>query len=337
VAKSLMALLEDEEEEAALATPYAKPDPDWRMPELEVFLDSKGVEWIPVPAHALASIDRAASRNNQARLEKLDKSLVESYKAAMESGDKFPPLVVRPLKNRKTVIVDGNHRDEGLFELGAPAHPAYLINATDEMIRVLLVQLNAKHGKQLSEQEKFFHAVHLRDMGATLADAAAAVGLPKHKFDTHYRRVQGERRAEDRGIEKQWSELGYGVQLKVVGLKEDDVFHYMVMLARDAQLTTAEAGAIVTAVNQLRSEAKKKEKLTEARSSLSDRIQGHGGGVFKRKMSANARLSTIIGNIDSLEIRGVVAGIAPERKKEMAVRLRDSARKFADLADELES
>jgi hypothetical protein len=122
-----------------------------------------------------------------------------------------------------------------------------------------------------------------------------------------------------------------------VGLKEDAIFQRAVFLARDAQLTTAETAALVTALNKLRSEAGKNDRLAEERQKLADRIQGHGGGVFKRKMSANARLATLLGNIDTLEIRGVVAGIAPERKKEMAGRLRESARKFDSLAAELES
>lgn len=172
-----------------------------RRPDIESWLDDKGLTWQYVPAFALADVDREKSLHNQARLgEGVDASTVEEYRAAMLRGDKFPAIVVaRAGVTSAGVNIDGNHRYEAAHAAGLETFGAYVVKARpgSHHVTALTMEANTRHGHPTSREERLRQALWLLDNTRTsVEEVAAVVNMPAHQIRNRFDKVKADRRAD---------------------------------------------------------------------------------------------------------------------------------------------
>src|SRR6476646_1032437 len=188
-----------------------------RSEAVESWLREYGVKYtlMSVP---LNLIDKAASLSNQARLSAaVNETVVDTYKDAVERGDKFPAGVIYE-RNGKLVIIDGNHRFLAHEAVGVENAPFYLLDPAtrSDLVIKLTFEANTRHGMPNSLEDRIAHAVFLVENAAmTQRDAAAAVNVPYARLQQAWQRQQAERRAAKLGIPARvWDNFPHSTKVK---------------------------------------------------------------------------------------------------------------------------
>lgn len=215
--------------------------------ELEDWFDSHGISW-HLEQVPLEQIDHLAGLANQARLSPLDEHVVERYTADMEAGAVFPPIVVRR-QRRKLIPVGGNHRCAAARKADVGSLAAYVVEGlTDELVHLLAIEDNRRHGLPLSDNERLFHAVQLVNAGRTVVDAAAICGLPAHKLG----RQMDARRGGERAVRLDadgWAALSVSAKARLVSIRDDNAFTRVVRLAASGAIPAIELADVVSRIN----------------------------------------------------------------------------------------
>lgn len=111
---------------------------------------------------------------------------VLSYQQAMESGQKFPPIVLTPRDEGGYLIVDGWHRVRASEHLGMKAIKATVLRpmsrkaALEEALR-----RNMAHGRPLTFQDKLEAYRRLKRAGYDLEKVAGILHMPASKLEKY--------------------------------------------------------------------------------------------------------------------------------------------------------
>lgn len=200
--------------------------------------------------------DEERSRHNQARIASpLIPSVVETYVAAMDRGDEFPPLIAYQARGGKFVVIDGNHRLSAAKAAGLTKVWAYVVRADtpSELITMLTYEANTKHGLPTSEAERARHAVYLiENAGESIKHAAARMNLSSTYLSKHYAKVRADNRAGENGIpDSRWHELHPTTRQRLNTLGADEAFKATTEYAIKARLNTEETDRLVVRINKI--------------------------------------------------------------------------------------
>jgi hypothetical protein len=316
-------------------------------PDVETWLDDKGLTWRFVPDFTLTAIDRDKSLSNQARLgDPVDDAVVEEYRDAMRRGDRFPAIVLaQPSPRSAAVTIDGNHRSEAARAVGLDTFGAYVVKArpgTHQVI-ALTMEANTRHGRPTSTEERVQQALWMVDNLRTSVDKAAAVvnvsaGTVRSRWD----KVKADRRADDVGLKRSdWDGLGATVRTKLLSIFTDEGFKAAARLAVTARLTNAEVDDLISVVNESRSAAKQVAVVKRLRKDYAERIAAVASGLSGRGASSpRTRFRLALTNLLSLPddfTEAVTSALTtPAERQSAAAQARAGAVKLAALADSLE-
>lgn len=168
-------------------------------PDTERLLAARNTRFQHVDALPLDEIHEPTSRDQQYRVKIFDPATVARYKADLDRGDQFPPLIVRR-RNRTGgyVLLSGMHRWHAARELGWESFPAYIVRCTPATGRLISFDANRTHGKPLSPSELGELAARLVELdGMSPDDAAATVGASKSQVGTALAAHRCDRRAAE--------------------------------------------------------------------------------------------------------------------------------------------
>lgn len=321
-----------------------------RRPDIEKYLDDKGVKWEYHPTLAYDDIDLERSLRNQARIHhKVDEEVVTRYTDAMERGDVFPPVITAKggrTADAKQVNIDGNHRIISGTKRGGEVYPygAYEVLSADPQIIVLMTfEANTKHGLPTSEEERVHQAIWLIDNGASHQRAAEAVNVPIGAIKRLWNKVQADRRADEVGmVRSHWDHLSNGIKQRLLTVSTDEGFAALAELAFKAKLDTDEVNKCVAEINQSRSGVKQRAMVANWTEVYADRVAANLGGMgtsnSKKGQTPKQRYLLTIGNVLSLpdDPVSLAAQFAPQERSEAASRARDAEKRFRGLAEALE-
>ena len=282
-----------------------------RDPAMEAWLDERHATWTFHHALALDDVDQAASRANQARLEALDDDVVDRYAAAMQRGDRFPPVLGLRRKRRKVLLLGGNHRYTAAARAGLETIPAYVVDAEPEMATRLMYEDNRRHGLPPSDNERIAQAVHLMDQGWTQEAAAECVGISAGKVNRARGTIKADQRAKTLQIEG-WEQLPKTSRWRLSSVRSDPVFVELANLVIAARLTADGVFDLVTRVNDARSDADALNligtELEARRADIQTATGGHGGA--KKPTTPRARMLGAIAHLGACDPDDVAASCA---------------------------
>ncbi len=316
-------------------------------PDVETWLDDKGLTWRFVPDFPLSGIDRDKSLANQARLgDPVDPAVVEEYREAIRRGDRFPAIVLAQAAPKSVAVtIDGNHRSEAARTAGQETFGAYVVKARPgtHQVVALTMEANTRHGRPTSTEERVQQALWMVDNLRTSVDKAAAVvnvsaGTVRSRWD----KVKADRRADEVGLKRiDWDGLGATVRSKLLSIFTDEGFKAAARLAVTARLTNAEVDDMISVVNESRSAAKQVAVVKGLRKSYGDRIAAVASGLSGRGASSpRTRLRLALTNLLSLPddfSESVTSALTtPAERQTAAAQARAGSAKLASLADSLE-
>lgn len=271
--------------------------------DVSKWLTHRGVKHsVPQPINR-TQINEKASRSNQARAEVLDPEVVDRYTAAVRLGDEFPPLVVYR-QGKGFTIIDGNHRDEAFKKAGKTVVDAIVVadNTPSEMIELLTVEANTRHGKATDMGWRIRQAMHLLAIGLGDELVASATGLSKAALLDARRADKGMQRAKKLGVYG-YEKLAVRAQSQIAGLALDSVFTAAAEAAIDLDMTIEQVRLLIRDVKALGSETDQLRQVGEVVEALQF---DSGRKKSGRNSLANPRMTV-------LSALGSVAKIDPKQ------------------------
>lgn len=255
---------------------------------IEKQLADKGVAYSLAEIN-LEQIDEERSRNNQARIATpLVSSVVETYVAAMQRGDEFPPLLTYKLKSGdRYVIIDGNHRYVAAKAAGVKTLWVYVVaqDTPSELITMLTYEANTKHGLPTSEAERARHAVYLiENAGESIKNAAARMNLSQSFLAKHYTKVRSDTRAGQCGIpEARWHEMSPSIRARLNSLSIDETFKAATEYVIKVRLNTEETESLITRLNKEGSVVEQLRLINQEEQANQTRIRDVVSGKLRPK------------------------------------------------------
>ena len=322
-----------------------------RRPDIESYLDGKGVKWRYLSEVKIDEIDLEKSLRNQARIkQKVDEEVITRYVEAMERGDVFPPIIFARggrSASAKFVNIDGNHRVISKKKAGDEVYTygAYEVYDADPQVIVMMTfEANTKHGLPTSEEERVHQAIWLIDNGATKKAAAQAVNVPEKAINKLWNKVIADRRADEVGIlRSHWDHLSQSIKNRLNTVATDEGFAALVELTYKAKLDWDEVNTFVSDINGSKSGNKQKAMVANWTQMLQDRIAANlGGGLTnasRRGATPLQRYRMTLGAVLTLpeDVNGLASQFAPQERSEAAQRAREAAKRFTALAKALDS
>lgn len=252
-----------------------------RRPEIEDWLDSKGVKWRFEESVPVENFDMRRSLHNQARFQALDDTVVERYTTDMSRGDRFPAVVASD--GKKFVIIDGNHRLQA-HDRRQLAVPTYVVSGDSDVLTAMTFEANVKHGMPSNEDERIQHAVWMLDHGATIESAAQAVGLAMSKVSRGWDRTRAERRARRLDI-RSWDTVPMSNRTALNTIRMDESFVIAVQYCVRYQWTSVETKDAAVRINKGSSLKAQQQELDTLKEEYRDRAQQNAGGVLRSRHS----------------------------------------------------
>lgn len=207
---------------------------------------------------------------------------VNIYAAAMQRGDKFPPVIV----TRDGKIVDGASRAQAAYKNGFPYVQAFILNessdtttaATRRRLRLLGAGANARHGKGIDRRE-IQQAIEYvgEDTGYTATRIAALMGVTEETVRSFLYEKRARDRFERLGVVTNGS-LNVS-QLRALGKASerlnDEPFKAITSLAQDAGLSVGELGEVIREVRDGKSDNAALAAVEDRRQAEQKRIAEH--------------------------------------------------------------
>jgi ParB-like chromosome segregation protein Spo0J len=305
--------------------------------DIEKWLEDKLVKFVFDPKFQTVNIDEQASLKNQARFEPLHPENVARYAEAMARGDQFPPLVIHQLENGLYRVDDGNHRYQAYKRNNIDHIPVYVLHpdTTDETIRVITFEANARHGEPPSDEERRRHAIYLVDNGMTNVTAASIVNLPVSSVNRAVSHERADRRARSLGLSKQWARLLIDQRQVIMPISNDPTFIELVKFAADTGINATQTREYVTQVKELRSERAQIQAIKEARETLRTEAQTTVGGRI-RANNPRQNLLRHIGAVLLMDPDAICNACASKEQAEvMKMRVWDAIGILDKLSDQL--
>lgn len=302
-------------------------------PDTERLLEARKARFEFVDALPLEQVHEPTSAEQQYRVEVYDPATVTRYKADLQAGDRFPPLIVR--RRNKTggyVLLSGMHRWHAARELGWDAFPAYLVRCTPAVGRLISFDANRTHGKPLSASELGELAARLVELdGMTTEAAAQTVGATVQQVGTALAAHRCDRRAADLA-DLDTTHLTLSLRAILARIADDHVFGDTAELVVEHNMGGGAAQQLVAQVQKLdRDEALQRvREVTEAR-------KGFAGGRGHRKPERE-RLQNALFNLLDVDIDQVTAELsaAGDLAEFTRSRIRDAAAHLLKLGRALD-
>lgn len=291
-------------------------------PDTERLLTARDARFEFVDALPLDEVHEPTSAEQQYRVEVYDPATVVRYKADLEAGDQFPPLIVR--RRNKTggfVLLSGMHRWHAARELSWEGFPAYIVRCTPAVGRLISFDANRTHGKPLSASELGELAARLVELdGMTTEDAAKTVGATVQQVGTALAAHRCDRRAAQ-VADLDTTHLSLSLRATLARVSDDHVFGDTVELVVEHNLGGGAAQQLVAQVQKL----DRTEALQRVRE-MSAARKGFAGGRGHRKPERERLQNALFGLLD-VEVDQVVAELveAPDLAEFTRSRIRDSA------------
>lgn len=308
-----------------------------RVESIEQWLDSHGAAY-ELKTIKSASVDRAASHRNQARIaEPVNEETAILYGAAMEQGDQFPPIVVTTYRDGKYIVIDGNHRVAGYDLVDAKEFEAYVAKELSDAQRtVLTFEANTRHGLPTSLQERLRQAVHLVQLGTTHKEAARTLGLPLHRVQAAVTGYETDRRLQALGVDR-WDRIPATARRRLYNVRSDKVVKEVVKLAVETKMTGADLDALIVRVNaSSRGDDDKQLAVVAAeRAARKDEIKATAGGRVgwsRQALSLNSILSRTV-RLDPVAIGS--DSIGEDMRKRLRARTVEAMSTLGKVADAL--
>jgi hypothetical protein len=277
-----------------------------RRTDIEEMLIKKGITFTYKPGMDTDQIDQDKSLNNQARLgNPLNAKTVQQYIEALQDGDVFPPLLVHKSRGARYLVVDGNHRLAAHIQAGFNVD-AYILEAKNpQVITLLSMTANTKHGLPNSPEERLQHALFMCDNGMSIPEAARAMNVARVELSRAVKKREAERRAAENGIlATEWETLPTASRTRLLQVYTDEGFVEAYQLVRDAGLDSAEVVALVSRMNETKSATRQKGVVRAVRLELAERIeqiQVQGRGKKGRQPSSpRQRFAIALGSVQGL-------------------------------------
>jgi len=309
---------------------------------LTKWLDGHGVVHSGVETIAMGLIDTKASRDNQARMIALVSASVERFTIAMKRGDLFPPIILY-FKGNRLVILDGNNRHEAAIKAGHKTISGIIISpdTPSEMIQLLMVEGNTKHGETPSLEWRLRQAQGLVGQGYAITDAAEACGITASQYNLAAAADKAIARAARMGIQG-FDKLGKTLMQKLGTLSDDKVFHAASAVVIETRLSQPEVAELIGRLKKRGSEADRLQLLGEL--SDSHKVRAATTAALNRNGNAKGGLSspknavaTAVGKllkVDPIALRRSV--LTEGEHNEVKKRLEEAADKILVLQVELE-
>ena len=297
-------------------------------PDTERPLDARGTRHEYVDHLPLDEIHEPTSHEQQYRVEVYDPATVTRYKADLDTGDQFPPLIVR--RRNKTggyVLLSGMHRWHAARELGWDGFPAYIVRCTPAVGRLISFDANRTHGKPLSPAELGELAARLVELDGMTAEAAAhTVGATVQQVGTALAAHRCDRRANE-VADLDTTHLSLSLRATLARVEDDHVFGDTAELVVEHNLGGGAAQQLVSQVQKL----PRDEALERIREKAAARA-GHTGGRGNRKPERE-RLQNALWALLDVDIVQVAAELAdaPELAEFVRARLRKAGAHVLEL------
>lgn len=291
-----------------------------RHPDTERLLGAREVRFEFVESLPLGDVHEPTSAEQQYRVEVYDPATVVRYKADLEAGDQFPPLIVR--RRNKTggfVLLSGMHRWHAARELGWDGFPAYIVRCTPAVGRLISFDANRTHGKPLSASELGELAARLVELDGMTAEAAAkTVGASMSQVGTALAAHRCDRRAAE-VADLDTTHLTLSLRAILARITDDHVFGDTAELVVTHNLGGGSAQQLVAQVQKL----DQAEALQRVREVAAAR-RGSTGGRGNRKPERERLQSALFSLID-VDVDLVAAELA--ESEDLAVFTRERIRK----------
>lgn len=279
--------------------PLVVPEDVAETVRIEAWLKKHGVEYAPPMMIAMSAIDVRKSRDNQARKDPIVPESVDRYAVAFRQGDQFPPIVGYPVGG-KFVIIDGNNRQEAARKAGLTEIAAIMISAQTpgEMIQLLTIEANARHGVTPDQGWRIKQAFQLCGLGYSDTQAAEATGLSVNTIRAARQVREGEQRAKSLKISGFDNLPASMKQVLQGGCKDDPVFFQAAKTAITTDMKTDEVKLMLKEVKAGKSEGERIEiigRIAKDRSIIAAQIAVTGKTV--RNFSPKTNLVTGLGKV----------------------------------------
>lgn len=275
----------------------------------------------------IAGINRSRSLTNQARFKALDEDTVLTYSAAMERGDRFPPIVVYREPNGSFVVIDGNHRVAAAELVLGTDIDAYVVdNVSDLQVQTMTFEANAKHGLPSSMEERIQHGLYLVDLGVSHRDAATMVNVPLTTLQREVEKHRADGRFSASNIER-WNSIAVGGRQRMNAIRNDVVFQAAAKLVIEAGLSTTEINTMVTSINKASTEGDQLAVVDTYRQRHAATISLTAGGRVPTPVSM-MRLSRTLAYAEGIEIKElerIKSAMTPDQLKVLNSRLSRAA------------
>lgn len=226
--------------------------------EVEGWLRARGANFLRCMLIPVVNFDERASRNNQARPAPIHPETVDRYALAMRRGERFPPLVAYRTSDKSTsfIIISGNHRLAAGKKAGLKGLPTYVLasDTKPELIILLTVEANARHGKEVSTEWRVKQALNLVEVGWKIETACEAAQISTQLLSTYKGAYAADERARRLKITR-FSDLGVKARKNLDGLRMDNVFMQAAITALDTDMNVGEIQALVREIKKHPSEA----------------------------------------------------------------------------------
>jgi hypothetical protein len=269
-----------------------------RDPRVEQWLNKEGVEWHYEPDIPLNRVDREASLKNQARFKAINQDHVLELAIAAEQYE-LPALIGYYSRDRRVVVISGNHRLEAYSLVGKTRADFYIVDtAYDWVIDRLTRVANMLEGEPLSRDERLTHAMYLvRTADMPLDVAAKTMGLSS---STLREALSGDE------VRERLSKLGFTQNLypstlsALYRIKQDGALLEAARLVHEAQLTSEETAELARRVDRVASSEKAQMSVIEQmRHDYRSRIARTRSGQVRRQILPTIKLRRAVDAINS--------------------------------------
>lgn len=317
----------------------------------EQWLDDKGLRYEFYQEFDLSLVDMERSLKNQARISApLNAAQVEVYTEGMKRGETFPPVVLweSPLKAGSFIVVDGNHRVTAGIAAGVSLS-AYVLppSSSAEAVRVLTYEANTRHGLGTTKAERQQHAIFLVDnMDRTVEQAAAELNLPYQDLQRYIRGVRTDERIAQLKIPAFiWREVMPSMRLRLMTLRDDDVFRAAMEHCAKMKLNTEEVGDLIRDIRPLGTKEEQlraiEERNTQNRSRLTEVAVGDTRGAKLARTSSGPRRSLVtasfmVNKVYSDQLLPMLENMTAEEAAQMSAELKTVGPKLDEIIAELD-
>lgn len=267
--------------------------------DIEAWLNGQTppVAFEPCRMIKLDQINESASRSNQARDIPVSTETVDRYAQMIRNGDKFPPMVVYRNGN-KYVVIDGNNRLAAAKKENVTEWECYVLadDVTSEMIQLLTMGANARHGLPVSAEWRSHQANHLMNLGFSNDVVAKTLGMSSRGIKDAQKVERGRQHADALGLTKLWKEMSFTNRNLVANFSDDQIFANLLKLVVDLNMKTG----LATFVTELRKSPNALELLVQKRKELEFNLNSTAAsraGKGARINNAKQRVYTTLGSL----------------------------------------